>query len=199
MPHTTHALKEWATAIDALERGETILLLRKGGIKEVGGRFQVQHPQALLYPTYEHQKPELLKPEYAKQVTPVSSGWHPESISIGSWAEITDIFSVIEESVVDRLLPYHIWNEKLASDRLHWKPRQPLYLLLLRVYKLPQPSTIPYSQEYGGCKSWLDLHQPISLESSIPVLNEPQYTEQVEAIRQIVTQSLTFSILTPEF
>jgi hypothetical protein len=193
MQNTTHALKEWATAIAALETGKTILLLRKGGIKEVGGRFQVQYPQALLYPTYEHQKPELLKPEYAAQVNPVASGWHPETVSIGSWANITDIFSVTQESVVDRLLPYHIWNEKLVSDRLHWKPRQPLYLLLLRVYKLPQRFNIPYAQEYGGCKSWLDLQQPISLEGSIPILNEPEYTEQVEAIRQIVTEAESIS------
>lgn len=195
MQSTTHALKEWAVAINALETGKTILLLRKGGIKEVGGRFQVQYPQAILYPTYEHQKPELLKPEYASQVTSVNSGWHPDTVPIGSWAEITDIFSVTEASVVDRLLPYHIWNEKLASDRLHWKPRQPLYLLLLRVYKLSQPLSIPYSQEYGGCKSWIDLNQSISLENSIPIFNEAQYKQQVKTIQEILNSSLEDSEL----
>jgi hypothetical protein len=192
MSSTTHALKEWAVAVNALEAGKTILLLRKGGIREVGGRFQVQYPQALLYPTYEHQKPNLLKPEYARQVTPVTSGWHPESVRIGSWAEITDIFCITEESIVDRLLPYHIWNEKLASDRFHWKPRQPLYVLLLRVYKLSQPLTIPYSPEYGGCKSWLDLLQSVSLEGSVPIFQETQYAQQVEAIRQIVKGNIPF-------
>jgi hypothetical protein len=192
MSSTTHALKEWAVAVNALEAGKTILLLRKGGIREVGGRFQVQYPQALLYPTYEHQKPNLLKPEYARQVTPVTSGWHPESVRIGSWAEITDIFCITEESIVDRLLPYHIWNEKLASDRFHWKPRQPLYVLLLRVYKLSQPLTIPYSPEYGGCKSWLDLLQSVSLEGSVPIFQETQYVQQVEAIRQIVKGNIPF-------
>jgi len=37
--NTTHALKEWAVAVDALEQGKTIMLLRKGGIHEQGGRF----------------------------------------------------------------------------------------------------------------------------------------------------------------
>ena len=34
--HTTlrHALKEWAVAVRALERGETALVIRKGGIRE---------------------------------------------------------------------------------------------------------------------------------------------------------------------
>jgi len=55
--NTTHALKEWA-AVDALEQGKTImLLLRKGGIHEQGGRFKVAQNQILLYPTHEHQQP----------------------------------------------------------------------------------------------------------------------------------------------
>ena len=38
----TSALKEWAVAVEALEQGKTIMLLRKGGISEQGGRFQVK-------------------------------------------------------------------------------------------------------------------------------------------------------------
>jgi hypothetical protein len=181
-----NALKEWAVAVNALEAGETIVLLRKGGIKEVGGRFHVEHSQVLLYPTYEHQRPDLLKPQYATQVTPVASGWHPETIHIGSWAQITEIFLVTESAIVERLLPYHIWNEQLASDRFNWKSRQPLYVLLLRVYKFPQPSFVPYSSAYGGCKSWLELAEPLSLAGSVPVLNDNAYDRTVKEIEQIV-------------
>ncbi|HEY9604621.1 MAG TPA: DUF1802 family protein [Allocoleopsis sp.] len=182
---TTHALKEWAIAVNALEQGQTIMLLRKGGIKEEGNRFSVAHDQILLYPTYEHQQPHLLKTEYASQVTPVTSGWHPETIRIESWAEITDILPVSDESVVAALLPYHIWNEQFVSDRLKWKARQPLYVLLLRTYRLPQPQVIPYRSEYGGCRSWIELAEPISLEGAIPVLDEAEYTKQVKAIRNL--------------
>ncbi|MBD0300628.1 MAG: DUF1802 family protein, partial [Tolypothrix sp. T3-bin4] len=101
---TTHAFKEWAVAVDALEQGKTIMLLRKGGIKEEGNRFKVAHNHVLLYPTYEHQQPNLLKAEYAPLVNPVTSGWHPETVRIGSWAEITDILLVSDESVVADLL-----------------------------------------------------------------------------------------------
>jgi hypothetical protein len=185
---TNRALKEWAVAVNALEAGQTILLMRKGGIREEKGRFQVQDKQILLYPTYEHQKTHLLKPEYARQVAPVSSLWHPENVRIGSWAEITDVFTVTEEAALAQLLPYHIWGEQLARDRFNWKPRQPLSLLLLRVYKLSTPSTIPYAQEYGGCKSWIELLESISLEGSIAVLNDSEYRDRVKAIHQIVEQ-----------
>ncbi|MEH2346230.1 MAG: DUF1802 family protein, partial [Nostoc sp.] len=101
---TFHALKEWAVAINALESGKTIMLLRKGGIHERNGHFQVAHKQILLYPTYEHQQAFMLKAEYANNVYPVTSGWHPETVRIGSWAEITDILPVSDESIVNSLV-----------------------------------------------------------------------------------------------
>lgn len=184
--NTTYALKEWAVAVDALEQGKMIMLLRKGGIHEQNGRFKVAHDRTLLYPTYEHQQPLLLKPDYASQVDPVASGWHPETIRIATWAEITDILPVSDEVVVRALLPFHIWNEQFIRDRLKWKPRQPLYLLLLRTYKLAQAQIIPYRSEYGGCKSWIDLAEPISIANAVPVLNDAAYTHLVAEIRGIV-------------
>ena len=184
--NTTHALKEWAVAVDALEQGQTIMLLRKGGIHEQGGRFKVAQNQILLYPTHEHQQPFLLRHDYADQVTPVTSGWHPETVRLGSWAEITDILPVSEEPIVRSLQPFHIWNEQFISDRLKWKPRQPLYILLLRTYKLAQAQIIPYRSEYGGCKSWIDLAEPISVENAVPVLNDAAYTKLVAEIHGIV-------------
>lgn len=183
---TSHTLKEWAVAITALEAGKTIMLLRKGGIREHNGRFQVAHEQVLLYPTYEHQQSFLLKPEYANSVIPVTSGWHPETVRIGSWAEITHIFPVSDESVVSALLPFHIWNENFINDRLKWKPHQPLYILLLRTYKLPQAQEIPYRSEYAGCKSWIDLVETISLQGAKPVLSNSEYERLVGEVSLIV-------------
>lgn len=190
MQTTNHALKEWAIAVNALEKGETIMLLRKGGIHEQGGRFQVAHEEILLYPTYEHQQSFMLKAEYTNLVQPVTSGWHPETVRIGSWAVITDILPVSNESIVNALLPFHIWNEYFISDRLIWKARQPLYILLLRTYKLPQVQEIPYRAEYGGCKSWIDLAQSINLEGAEAVLSDFAYNQLVAQIRAIVGDKL---------
>jgi len=181
-----HALKEWAVAVDALEKGETILLLRKGGIREEGGSFGIAHQKVLLYPTYEHQKPHLLKTAYAEKVESVPSGWHPSTVRIGSWVEITDIFQVSAEETVSALLPFHIWNEQFAHERFGWKPRQPLTVLLLRVYRFAQAKTLPFRPEYGGCRSWMDLAEPISLEDSIPVIEESTYAQQVTAIQRLI-------------
>ncbi|BCL34697.1 hypothetical protein NSMS1_11440 [Nostoc sp. MS1] len=185
---TVHTLKEWAVAINALESGKTIMLLRKGGIKEKNGRFQVAHEQVLLYPTYEHQQPSLLKAEYANLVQPVPSGWHPETVRIGSWAQITDILPLSDEAIIKALLPFHIWNENFISDRLNWKPQQPIFILLLRTYKLSQAQEITYLPEYGGCKSWIDITAPIQLLDSQPVLSDSNYRQMVEEVKEVISQ-----------
>lgn len=185
-----HALKEWQVAVKALEQGETIALLRKGGIREERGKFSVQRDRVWLYPTFEHQKPELLKPEYAHDVKPVESGWHPSEVRIGSWAEITEVFKVRNEATVMQLLPFHVWNQAFVTERLQWKPSQPLYVLLLRVYKLHQPRAIAYSSTYGGCKSWIDLETAIATEASDPVLEDAEYRGRVTTIRSIIQGEL---------
>ncbi|HUR54032.1 MAG TPA: DUF1802 family protein, partial [Gemmataceae bacterium] len=60
------AFKEWAVICRALAEGRQSLILRKGGISEVGGEFRPEHESFLLYPTLFHEqhrtgiKPELL-------------------------------------------------------------------------------------------------------------------------------------------
>jgi hypothetical protein len=184
-----HALKEWDVAVNALEQGETILLLRKGGIREAKGHFEVNYNPVLLYPTYEHQKPHLLKSQYASLVNPVSSGWHPPTISISSWAEITNVFQTSNLSIINKLFPYHIWKNNVIEERLKWKSSQPLFILLLRVFRLPQVRLISYCSNYGGCLSWIQLDSDIDLQGSQEVISENNYYKIVNKIRDIIIPS----------
>ncbi len=178
----TKALKEWAIAVSALAAGETILLLRKGGIREEGKKFKVASQKLWLYPTYEHQKSQLLKSEYSSQVREVPVGWHPEKIAIQSYAEITHTLSVENLVTLEKISPHHIWTQEMLSDRFKWKPQQPLTVLLLKVANLNSPITLPYDQSYGGCKSWIDLQVPICTQDVIPVLTEEAYQQEVQKI-----------------
>lgn len=179
------ALKEWSIAVQALEQGETILLLRKGGIREEKGRFEVPFRQVLLYPTFEHQDPNLLK--QPNLVERVESGWHPQTIDLSAYAEITDVLRVSDPQVVRSLIPFHIWNDRFVEERLKWKPRSPLYLLLLKVFRLPQPQTISYQEAYGGCRSWIEI-EDVSIEDATPVLSEVDYQERVRRIRDAASE-----------
>jgi hypothetical protein len=177
----TQALKEWQIAVEALTQGELILLLRKGGIREQGGRFQIPHQRVLLYPTYEHQKPELLKSNYAAKVQPVATGWHPETVTLQAWAEITHSLPVTVAAQIAALNPLHIWNDAFVRDRLQWQPTQPLTVLLLRVFRLAQPQIIPYRAAYGGCRSWIELQHSIELNGTA-VLSEAAYDDYVQQV-----------------
>ncbi|MEM9155719.1 MAG: DUF1802 family protein [Cyanobacteria bacterium P01_F01_bin.33] len=185
----TLALKEWAIAVDALGQGKTIVLLRKGGIREHRGKFEVQRDRVLLYPTYEHQKPDLLDPTFARQVQPVPSGWHPAQVTLTVWAKITEIIEISNEEELAALLPFHIWTPQFARERFRWKPRQPLCVLLLRAYRLPAPVTIPYCDAYGGCKSWIDITESVEIARSQPALTQDNYAQTVKRIRDALTRS----------
>ena len=179
------ALKEWAVAVKALAKGEQILILRKGGIHRADKQFRVVHPEFLLYPTYEHQRSDLVKPDSQGDLerTIVESGDNG-TVKFGYWCEVTDKFEVSGQDALDGIAPYHIWTTDYANKRLHWRPKQPLTVALLRVYAMPQSQSLPVLGEYGGCKSWVDLAQDIELGDMTPVLTDGDYERQASTIRR---------------
>ena len=178
------SLKEWSIAVDALTQGQTVLLLRKGGIREIAGRFEVPHQTVWLYPTYEHQKPHLLKPQWAEQVTAVAPGWHPTQVMIRAWAKIVHVWTVRSQGAMEAVLPFHIWNERFATERFRWKPSQPLHLLILRTYRLATPIAIDWQPSYGGCRSWLTLEKSLDTAKSHAVLEQQSFDQVVQQIQQ---------------
>ena len=178
------ALKEWAITVEALAQGEQILLLRKGGIHESGKDFRVIHPEFLLYSTYEHQREDLLKPSSRPALEQLLSATpRSESITFSHWARAEEIIEVEAQDRVDDLAPYHIWTDEYAQSRLRWKPMLPLSILLLRVYRMEQPVTVPYIKEYGGCTSWVDILPRVDLGQLQPVLDDAEFQRQVDAIK----------------
>ncbi len=178
------ALKEWAVTVRAFERGEQILLVRKGGIREDGKDFRVLHPEFLLYPTFEHQKAELLKERYHGDLHHVlSQDRDGSSVTFSHWASLEEAIEVTDQEEADALSPYHIWTTDYVHKRLHWKPRQPLSLMLLRLYRLEEPRTLPYEPRYGGCTSWVELSQDIPLGRLAPVLTDVEFAGKVGEIK----------------
>ena len=181
---TSLALKEWAVAVNAFAKGKQIMILRKGGIHREDKDFRILHPEFALFPTYEHQDPGLIKDEYHDDLREtLAEDDVPGLVAVGYWSEVTDVFELREEAAVDRLSPYHIWTNAYAHKRLHWRPKYPLTVALLRVYALQQPQAIPVLDEYAGCKSWVELGQDVPLGYMVPVLTDEEYEEQARPIR----------------
>jgi hypothetical protein len=51
---------------------------------------------------------------------------------------------------------------------LGWKRRDPLWVLVLRVHRLLAPITVPWSDAYGGCTSWVELDGLPDDPTSVP-------------------------------
>ncbi len=186
-PDSSLALKEWAVAVGALAEGKQILILRKGGVHKDDKDFRVVHREFLLYPTYEHQKAELLKDSYREDLSrSLAENDIPGLVTLGYWCHVTDTFEVRDEGALNSLSELHIWTDDYAQKRLHWRPKQPLTVALLRVFELQQPQALPVLDEYVGCKSWVELGQDLPLGYMSPALSDEEYESRAEVIRQTV-------------
>ena len=178
------ALKEWAVTIEAMARGEQVLLLRKGGIHEDGKDFRVVHHEFLFYPTYLHQKEDLLQPAHQPALRKLlEQPQNDDRITFSYWAKAEEVLEISDQEKVDDLKPHYIWTTAYAQSRLHWKPMLPLSVLLLRVYELEQPVTVPYLPEYGGCTSWVEVLNDVNLGKMDPVLDDAEYQRHVDEIK----------------
>jgi hypothetical protein len=168
-----NALKEWAVAVKALERGDTALVVRKGGIREKA--FAVKDSRFLLLPGYEHQRPALLKPEHRSLMEEIPDLSDDGPLRFTSFAEVVGAYEVSEAEDLEALDAHHIWSAEYAESRFKWRPKKPLTVLVLRTYLLPEPVVLPYSESYGGCKSWIDLTEPVSVEGARPALSDAAF------------------------
>ena len=177
MDSLRHALKEWAVAVKALENGETALVVRKGGIREKS--FAVKDSRFLLLPGYEHQRPELLKPEFSGLMSEIPDLTDDGPLRFTSFAGVKGAYEVSEAESLEALGPYHMWSPEYAESRFKWRPKKPLTVLVLRTYLLPEPVELPYSEAYGGCKSWIELEEPVSLAGARPALGDEAFDRLV--------------------
>ena len=182
------ALKEWAVTIEALDQGQQLLLIRKGGIQEQYKEFRVQSFEFLLYPTYDHQREDLLKPAFQEDLRRVlasaDGGWLQGQVTFTHWARAEEVLEVTQEDEVERLAPYHMWTNDYAQKRLHWKPRTPLLAMLLRVYRLEKPVTLPVVERYAGCTSWVPLEEEVPLGTLTAVLTDQEFQERAREVRK---------------
>jgi hypothetical protein len=173
-----HALKEWAVAVEALERGETALVVRKGGIREK--TFAVPKTRFLFFKSYEHQKADQLKPAYHDLLRSIPQRRDDEPVIFTSFAEVYRAYEVSEAEELEALDPHHIWTHEYAESRLKWRPKKPLTILVLRTYLLPEPIVLDYRDSYGGCKSWIELEESVPTAGSRPALEKPSFEKLVQ-------------------
>ena len=174
------ALKEWATVCQALETGRQMLLLRKGGIYDAAGEFELENPQFVLFQTYLHQNLNMLKSDAQTGFEPRSA--EPAQVRLSAAGVATDIVQLKNRAQIEALEDEHVWTKPLIDMRFNYKPQNPLYLMLVRAYRLLQPLVVENTPAYAGCKSWVPLDQPVGTGSATPTLDDLKYETRRRSI-----------------
>lgn len=180
---TTPALKEWSAAVRALLAGRQRVLLRKGGIGEK--RFELAASEFLLFPTVAHSHFERVRPEHRDLLAGSAADSTEDRLVIRAAAKVVAAVEVNRPDGLGSIEDLHIWTaESVRADRLDFRPKHKLAVLVVSVHPFAEPVEIARTPEYGGCRSWVDL--PLRPPLAPPVCDGPALTEVAARVRRAV-------------
>ena len=174
------ALKEWAIVVDALARGDQLLLIRKGGIRDPKGAFQLDHREFFLYPTWEHQQEEALRPEFRDRFKELAAEVPSRSLPLSVYVGVAFCGEIRDPKALAGLERYHIYTPEFFEERMRYKPATPTLVVVVRAYRLNKPIAIPIQPEYAGCRSWVPLAQPLEIGETTPVVDNQPFRRALE-------------------
>jgi hypothetical protein len=178
------AFKEWAIIVDALGRGEQIIILRKGGVREGCSGFRIEHPRFLLFPTLFHQQCGSVIPAAQARFDQIAPAFPPsDQVQLRLFAEVSDSRRLDSPAQAERLRGQHIWQDRVIAQRFDWGPDKAIYALAVRVFRLPAVADLPMRPGYAGCRSWVELEVAVPIEGSAPVLDEEEFAVKLNAFR----------------
>ena len=177
------AFKEWSVVVEALGRGEQIVVLRKGGIAEGRGGFRAEHERFWLFPTRFHQQADGVvneaRAEFEDFVWPLD-----DVLRIEFCAEVREARRLDSLEQAQRLAGQHIWREEIVAERFDWGRDAGIYAMAVRVRRLAEPVELPMLESYGGCKSWVELEPPMEFTSTERVLAEADFEMKLRKFRE---------------
>jgi hypothetical protein len=171
LPNHT-ALKEWASVIEALGRGEQIVLIRKGGIADP--HFGLEADRFYLFPTNFHEGRD----------EPTGS------IPITHWASVIRSWKVRDLDTLHRLEPFVVFDRATLDTRFRFRSDQAINVIAVRVFRLPKAVPVQARSEYDGCRSWISIEEEIDVDGSTPVLSDADLRARIESIDALLAAAV---------
>ena len=168
-PTGVPAFKEWAIVCASIERGETSLIFRKGGIAEGLTGFRFKHRRFYLFPTYFHEQIERTRLNRERDVTPRN-----DCIAISVFLEIEFAILMRDLSSIPALEPLHVLQATVLEERFHYDKPEGLHVAFLRAFRISPVWELPFHPSYGGCRSWVTLPDPPADLRREPVLTDEE-------------------------
>ncbi|MBY0441004.1 MAG: DUF1802 family protein [Mycobacteriaceae bacterium] len=180
---TAVALKEWGAAVHALLQGRQCVLLRKGGIGEK--RFEIAAREFMLFPTIAHSHAERIRPEHRDLLAAAAADSTEHHVVLRAAAKVVDALPVCRPEGLAAIEDLHIWTtESVRADRLNFRPRHRLVVLVVSVIPLVAPVRLARNSDYAGCASW--VHVPITPMLAAPVCDEESLRRVAARVRDVV-------------
>lgn len=177
------ALKEWSAAVHALLDGRQTILLRKGGIHEK--RFTLADSRFLFFPTAVHGHAERIRPEHHDLLEPAAADSTEAQVVVRAGAEVVAAVEVNRPEALEEIAALHIWTaESIQADRLDFRPKHRLTVLVVRAYPLVAPVSIVRGDEHRGCSSWVELQT--DPRWATPVHDESALAQIAHRVRESV-------------
>ena len=181
-----YALKEWAVICRALADGKQALLLRKGGIAEAGGDFQLEHQRFWLFPTYTHQQRTGIKAEAIPLLQQAENEQPPSgTVRLSHFAEVPGVYQAHDLTRVLLLEHKYLWSEETVRQRFAYRTPG-LYVLPVRVYRAAQVVDLADTAYYAGCRSWVELERELPTEGATPVLDEAAFRDLLVTLEGVL-------------
>ena len=145
-----------------------------------------KHDRFFLYPTFDHQRNDLVRDSHQPELRrALEEGvWpdgdppphaltrdggipQPDRVRIRAWAEVAAHFTITDPRVGQRAVPVLRLDDGLRA-RSAWRGSAATRCtsLLLRTYRIPRPVTVKVRDEFGGCRSWLEITRDLPFEGT---------------------------------
>jgi hypothetical protein len=175
------AFKEWVIVVDALLRGEQIVIFRKGGLHEGRGGFQIEHPRFWLFSTLFHQQRDSVIPCAQARFDELAPNFPgPDVLRLEAFAHIVAWRQLDQLENARRLQGQHIWRDEVIAERFDWGRSKQIHALAVRVFRLAKAVEFPMRASYGGCKSWIELEEEVAIADAHPALDDAAFAEKLE-------------------
>lgn len=182
-----HALKEWAIVGEALAQNRQIVLLRKGGLLDEDGHFALEQGQFWLLPTWLHQERGLVKAAHQDlwEQTPRAADENAKVVYLRHFARVEQVWKLDENAETALLQVPHIWSAHYLDLRFGYQPDKTLLCAALRVYLNDEPIRYQLRAQDLGCRSWVDLPEPLGARVR-PAISDEAFARELERVAHVL-------------
>ena len=84
-----------------------------------------------------------------------------------------------------RLEAFHILHDSVVDERFAYDDAQGLHVAFVRIFRLDPPHRFRNEKRYGGCRSWVELPEPVG-SAMVSIQSDETLAALDQQIRQIL-------------